>query len=96
MIGIKLFRITGFLEGISLLLLLGIAMPLKYLFNAPEMVQITGMIHGLLFLVYVSFVYVYKYKKKWSYLTLAFLVFLSIVPFGTFYVDAKYLKKSTA
>lgn len=96
MTGIRLFRIISFSEGVSLLLLLGIAMPLKYLYNAPEMVRITGMLHGVLFVLYAVFAAIYSYKEKWSYLTFSYLVFLSIIPFGTFYVDKKYLKDITA
>lgn len=96
MTGIKLFRIISFAEGISLLVLLGIAMPLKYLYSAPEMVQVTGMLHGLLFVLYVAFASVYAYKLKWSFLTLSYVVLLSVIPFGTFYADKKYLKQIKA
>jgi hypothetical protein len=49
-------RIIGFVEGLSFLILLGIAMPLKYFFGLPETVRVVGMAHGLLFVLYVLLV----------------------------------------
>lgn len=93
---IKLFRITSIAEGVSLLLLFGIAMPLKYFFNQPLAVEIIGMAHGLLFIAYVLFAIVYKFKMNWKVLDFVTIIFSSIVPFGTFYVDKKYLSKINA
>lgn len=89
---LKTYRLVSVLEGVSLLLLFGIAMPLKYLFDSPLMVEIVGMLHGLLFIAYVLFSISYKYKVNWKYSQLAIVLVASILPFGTFYVDKKYLK----
>ncbi|MGB2129279.1 MAG: DUF3817 domain-containing protein [Flavicella sp.] len=89
---ISLFRYISFLEGVSLLLLLGIGMPLKYMFGMPKMVQIVGMLHGILFVAYVCFALLFTKQAKWSLLQLFTIILLSVVPFGTFYVDTKFLK----
>lgn len=85
-------RIVAFLEGISFLVLLGIAMPLKYLASNPEPVRIVGMIHGILFIAYVIFLVLTHVEHRWSFgkSTLAFIA--SFVPFGTFYADKKWFR----
>ncbi len=88
---IKTFRLISTLEAISFLVLLGIAMPLKYIWHMPQMVQIVGMGHGVLFVLYVAgAIYMYK-KLKWSILDLFIVIMCSILPFGPFYVERKYL-----
>ena len=83
------FRVIAILEGISYLVLLGIAMPLKYLADKPEMVKITGMAHGILFVLFCAYLVActltYGWKAKFS--ILAFLS--SLLPFGTFILDRK-------
>jgi integral membrane protein len=88
-----LFRYISVLEGVSLLVLLGIAMPLKYIFELPMMVKIVGMFHGVLFVAYVLFALLFTKRAKWTFLELTWIVLLSVIPFGTFYADAKYLKR---
>jgi integral membrane protein len=91
-ITISIFRFIALAEGISFLFLLFIAMPLKYFANFPQAVKVGGMIHGVLFVAFVilSWEVMNKLEKKYSWFFSAFL--LSIVPFGTFYLD-KQLKK---
>lgn len=88
---IKLFRIIALLEGISLLVLLFIAMPIKYIWDAPQMVSTVGMAHGVLFLMYIVFAILVYTELKWVRKTLAIVMFASIIPFGTFYVEKKYI-----
>ena len=90
---LKLFRFTSIAEGVSLLLLFGIAMPVKYILKEPILVEIVGMAHGLLFIAYVLFAIYYTYKVKWTFLQFIIIFFASFVPFGTFYIDKKYLAK---
>jgi integral membrane protein len=86
-------RITALVEGWSFLILLFIAMPLKYFAGIPEVVRVVGMAHGVLFILYVLFVFIVTIEKKWS-LKVLFLLFLaSLVPFATFYADKTFLKK---
>ena len=90
---IQTFRIVSYLEGISYLLLLGIGVPLKYLAGNDAWVKALGMPHGLLFMAYIVLAYVVKTKLHWNSSTFILVLAASIIPFGTFYVDRKYLKK---
>lgn len=90
-LSIKNFRIISTLEAISFLVLLGIAMPLKYIWNMPEMVSVVGMAHGLLFVLYLLGAYLLYEKLNWPLKTLAIVVLCSILPFGPFYAERKYL-----
>ena len=90
---IKLFKIISFLEAVSFLVLLLVAMPLKYFYDQPEMVRIVGMAHGILFVLYVIGAYWMYEKLNWSLKTLGITIFCSILPFGPFYVERKYLPK---
>lgn len=91
---INFFRIISFLEGISYLLLLFIALPLKY-FNGQEyLVKILGMPHGILFILYIFISIILKNKMNWSIRQTIEIMIGSIIPFGTFYIDYKYLKSS--
>lgn len=89
-----LLRIIGFLEGISYLFLVGIAMPLKWIWDMPQVVYPTGMAHGLLFILYVFFVLLVSYQLKWSLKKCALALLASLIPFGTFAAD-KYLFRTT-
>jgi integral membrane protein len=93
---IKFFRITSIAEGVSLLLLFGLAMPLKYIFDKPLMVEIVGMAHGVLFIAYVLFAIYYTFKVRWSLKVFAIVIVASFIPFGTFYADKKYFSKIKA
>jgi integral membrane protein len=82
-------RLIGIAEGISFLLLLGIAMPLKYLAGIPEMVKWVGWIHGLLFVLYLAAVAHVTFLHRWSVFRVAGSFLASLLPFGTFVLDAK-------
>jgi integral membrane protein len=85
------FRIISYLEGISYLLLLCVGVPLKYLAEDDSWVKSLGMPHGLLFVAYIFLAIVIRQLKKWDAKTTIIVLLASIVPFGTFYVDKKYL-----
>jgi len=89
---LKSFRLISIFEGFSFLILLGIAMPLKYIYNIPEAVQVVGMAHGILFILYILGAFYMKEKLNWSFQTLLIVILCSILPFGPFYADRKYLK----
>lgn len=85
-------RLLGLLEGASLLLLIGVAVPLKYLNNDPSLVRALGPVHGLLFLLFVLNTLRVGVEYHWRFSTTTWKVLLAcIVPFGTFYVDRKIL-----
>ena len=89
---LNIFRITALLEGVSYILLLFIATPVKYLLNDPQYVKLLGMPHGLLFIGYVVLAFMLKNELKWSQRQFMVVLLASIIPFGTFYIDKKYLK----
>ena len=86
------FRMIGIAEGISFLVLLLIAMPLKYLFHIPEAVKIFGWVHGALFITFIYFAFevMGTFKKNIGWFAKAFAA--AIIPLGTFVFD-KQLKK---
>jgi integral membrane protein len=85
-------RLLALLEGISFLVLLGIAMPLKYYLDKPDAVKIVGMAHGVLFVLYTINLLIVHIKLKWS-LGVTFGAFIaSFIPFGTFYADKKWFR----
>lgn len=87
-------RIIGFLEGISLLALIFIAVPLKYYAGNPGMVKTLGPIHGALFLLFIFNTLSVGVEQKWQFKTITWKVLLAcIIPFGTFYIDHKILSK---
>ena len=67
-------------------------MPLKYIWKSPQMVQSVGMAHGVLFLLYIAGAVYISQKLSWPTKTLAIAVFCSVIPFGPFYVERKFLK----
>lgn len=87
-------RLTGIVEGLSFIILLSVAMPLKYMAGKPEMVQVVGMAHGVLFVLYILLSAVARFQYGWSWKKLFALWVASVVPFGTFYVDYKILRVS--
>lgn len=87
------FRRLAHWEGISLLVLLFIAMPLKYMWEMPEYVRVVGMVHGVLFIAFVIVAILVTKQEKWNLSKFIFCFIASFIPFGTFYLDAKLLKK---
>ncbi|RYZ52955.1 MAG: DUF3817 domain-containing protein [Sphingobacteriales bacterium] len=88
-------RIIGLAEGLSLLVLLLIAMPLKYFAEMPDAVKYTGWIHGILFILFIVCVLEVYHTMKWSFGKLVLAVIAAFIPFGTFYLD-RQLKKEQA
>ncbi len=85
------FRIVAKIEGVSFLTLLFIAMPLKYMMGIPEATKIVGMIHGALFMWFLYSQFAASRDEKWGikFNLLAFV--LSLVPFGTFYLNKRLI-----
>ncbi|MBN6188965.1 DUF3817 domain-containing protein [Aneurinibacillus sp. BA2021] len=82
-------RMIGMLEGVSFLLLLGIAMPLKYFADIPIFVTIVGALHGLLFILYIAAVGQVWSNLRWSIGRVVGALVASVIPFGTFVLDAR-------
>lgn len=88
----KIFRIVALLEGVSYLLLLFVAVPIKYLLDDPQYVKMLGMPHGMLFIGYVILAFLIRSDYKWNSRQFLVVLIASVIPFGTFYVDKKYLR----
>lgn len=90
---IKRLKIIALLEGISFLVLLLIAMPLKYLADEPWLTKQVGMAHGVLFVLYVILVIEVKLAMDWSIKKMLIALGASLVPFGTFYINDKFIAR---
>ena len=86
------FKKLSFLEGISFLLILFVTMPLKYIYDYPQANKVVGMIHGVLFIAYVVIALMLKPEQKWSLKDTIIILLCSIIPFGTFWMDKRYLR----
>lgn len=87
-------RIIGLLEGISLLFLIFVAVPMKYIFGNEQGSRIMGPIHGALFLLFIFNTLSVGVEYGWKFRTTTWKVLLAcMIPFGTFYIDRKILGK---
>lgn len=89
------FRMFGFVEALSLLVLLFVAMPLKHIYGKPEMVKIVGMTHGMLFVGYVLFAYIVSQEYKWKFSKFIFTCVIASIPFGPFVLDKMIFGESS-
>lgn len=87
------FRVVAIAEGVSFLILLGIAMPLKYAAGKPGMVDVFGWIHGVLFISYMLTGLQLRIEHQWSIGKSAIAVAAALIPFGPFILDKKILSK---
>lgn len=85
---------TGLAEGVSYLLLLLIAMPLKYMFGIPSAVTVIGWVHGFLFVAFGIICLVALRKLRWPVTELVRAFIASIVPLGTFFLDRRWKQKA--
>ncbi|WOE31116.1 MULTISPECIES: DUF3817 domain-containing protein [unclassified Acinetobacter] len=86
---IRTLRIVGFLEGLSFLVLLFIAMPVKYVLDNPVLVKYVGMGHGLLFILFLAALFWVCQREKWAIKVFLAGTVASILPFGPFVFDKK-------
>ena len=80
------FRIISIIEGLSYLILVFIAMPLKYMFNYPMAVKIVGMSHGVLFILFFVALVMAMNRYKWKFLGFQLFVY-SLLPFGFILIE---------
>lgn len=92
---VALFRITGILEGISYLLLLFVAMPVKYLLGEPILVEFTGAAHGFLFVAYALLATLATWWMRWPIWVPVQAFVASLLPFGTFWMDRRIASRLT-
>ncbi|MGB3591009.1 MAG: DUF3817 domain-containing protein [Nonlabens sp.] len=89
---VKLFKYLAIAEGYSFLVVLFATMPLKYLAGIGLPNKLMGMAHGFLFLAYVVMAVVVGQLLKWKLKDLAIVIVMSVVPFGTFWMERQYLE----
>ncbi len=87
-------RLVAVLEGMSLLLLVGVAVPAKHLYGNPALVQTIGPIHGALFVLFVFTALSAAIEQQWAFKTTTWKVLLAcFIPFGSFYIDRTILSR---
>ncbi len=91
---LKLFRVVGYLEGLSYILLLFVAVPVKYTMGNPALVKALGMPHGILFVLYLILAANLSTEHEWPKKRLLLAFIASLLPFGTFIFDHKFLKSN--
>ena len=92
----KLFRIVSLVEGVSWLLLLFIAMPLKYGFGEPLMVRWLGRAHGGLFVLFLVTLAIAAAEAEWKLVKVVRAFVASLVPFGAFWLEKKLREEEAA
>jgi integral membrane protein len=85
-------RAVGLVEGISFLLLLGVAMPLKYFAAMPQAVTLVGWIHGLLFITLCIALSQAHQQAKWTFWQSGVVLIAALLPFGPFVIDRRLRK----
>lgn len=83
-------------EGVSTVVLFGIAMPLKYAFEIPEAVTYVGWIHGLLFILYIAFLGLAAVRLSWGLKRVVLFFLASLVPLAPFFVESSLRKEARA
>ena len=93
---LRFVRVTGFLEGLSNIVLFCIAMPVKYGMGIKEAVKYPGWVHGILFILFMVAIARMRMVAQWPLKQVGIAVLASLIPFGTFWADARYWKKEEA
>lgn len=86
-------RLYAFLEGISLLILVFVAVPVKYILHNPDWVKNIGPVHGALFLLFVFNALRTGVEQHWKFRETTWKIIVAcFIPFGTFYIDYKIFR----
>lgn len=86
---VHMLRMVALTEGVSFLLLLGVAMPMKYLAGIPEAVKIVGWAHGLLFVILCYLLLKVTLEDRWPITRSAMVFLAALLPFGPFVIDRR-------
>jgi len=87
----NIFRFVAFLEGVSYLILMYGSL-YKLITENDTIVKLFGMPHGILFVIYIALAFLIRPEFNWTNKEFYIILIASILPFGTFYIDRKYLK----
>ncbi|HEX8311114.1 MAG TPA: DUF3817 domain-containing protein [Chthoniobacteraceae bacterium] len=85
----RALRISGLVEGASFLLLVFIAMPLKYLAGLPQAVKVVGLLHGILFVIFGLALLRTWAAERWPFSRVVLVFIAALVPFGPFLIDRR-------
>jgi integral membrane protein len=85
----RLVRLTSFVEAVSYVLLLGVAMPLKYFWGEPRLVRVLGMAHGVLFLLLIWFLVRARIERGWPTSRVLLVAGAALVPIWPFLLDRR-------
>jgi len=83
------FRVIAFIEGVSFLVLLFVAMPMKYMYGIPVATKIMGSLHGILFILFCVSLYTTAMNHRWMYRFRTLVFLSSLLPFGMVWLDKK-------
>ena len=86
---IPLLRAAGLVEGGSFLVLLFVAMPLKYIGGLPQAVKVVGWVHGVLFIVFAAALLYTTFFARWPIGRAALVFVAALLPFGPFVIDRR-------
>jgi integral membrane protein len=90
------FRLVSLAEGLSYVLLMFVAMPLKYAAGIPEAVRVVGSLHGALFILFVATLFLAARQARWSPARAAWFLLLSIIPLGALRIEQELRVPSPA
>jgi integral membrane protein len=91
---LKFFKIVALMEGVSYLVLFSNMLIVKpaNLELYKSLLYPIGMAHGVLFITYIILATILKFQDNWSFKKFGIIGIASLIPFGTFYIDKKYLR----
>ncbi|MCS7077007.1 MAG: DUF3817 domain-containing protein [Bacteroidia bacterium] len=93
---IGVFRWIAVLEGISYLVLVGVGMPLKYIFHKMDFIFFAGWVHGILFMLFCMLLLAVSIRYKWKLGKMIIAFVSALVPLGTFWLEYKMRKELNA
>ena len=89
-------RAAGLIEGVSFLVLLGVAMPLKYFADMPAAVTVAGWLHGILFIGFFMLLLVARGDLQWTLRWTGVVLLAALLPFGPFIIDGRLRREDEA
>ncbi len=87
------YRVMAYVVGVWLVLLVLVAMPLKYFADSPTMVEIVGPVHGFLYMAYLATALDVAFRARWSAVRTVLVMLAGTVPFLSFYAERKVTRE---
>lgn len=87
------FRVMAYVVGVMLLVLAAVAMPLKYLADSPELVDVVAPVHGFLYIVYVVVALDLAFRSRWSVVRTGAVLLAGAVPFLSFVMERRVVRE---